>query len=328
MKSNKLLILILFFAGSSVIFVIFYLINKQNHILGVISPLATEEETKEYKTVFDKKTTQNYPPNQHFPKNLEPSYIDELDIKASSYAVMDRGSNELLISKNLTQELPIASVTKIMTAIVSLENTDLDLELKVSSVAATLGEATMGLTAGEIVTVNELLYGMMLPSGNDAAETLAEGLQGGKSNFVLTMNKKALDLGLFDTYFFNTTGLDGDTREKTSFSTALDLLALTNYALSNSKFAEIVATNYIEFPYKEGQHKDFYLSNILQLNRSYPGIKGVKPGITDFAGETLVSYAENGRKQIIVVLLGTQNSKDEVVKIYDYIFGKLGIRVR
>jgi D-alanyl-D-alanine carboxypeptidase len=298
-------------------------------VLGVITPLSDDElrKSEQYQLVLAKKTTDQYPLSGYFPKSLTPRFSEKLDINTKAYAVMDRSTGELLLEHNLTEGLPIASVTKIMTAVVALEHADLNLEIKVSSAAASIGEATMGLTPGELVTVEELLYGMMLPSGNDAAEMLAEGLQGGRTNYINAMNRKAQELGLLDSFFFNPSGLDGATLEASNFSTCLDLLALTNYALTNPTFAQTVASHYKEFPYKEGKHKAFYLANILQLDWSYPGIRGVKPGITDFAGETLVSYAELGGKQVIVILLGTEHSKDDVVKVYDAVFKHLGIMV-
>lgn len=307
----------------------FILVKTQPAVLGTISPIPDEDtrESEQYRMIFERKTTDNYPPNTYFPKNLISTYTDDIGINAEAYAVMERGSKELLFAKNLTVQLPIASITKIMTAVVARKKGKLDQELTVDYFASHIGEAVMGLSEGETVTVEDLLHGIMLPSGNDAAETLAEGLGKGRSAFIKEMNEEALRLGLFDTYFFNPTGLDGDDLKTTSFSTSLDLLALTNYALNDGTFAKIVATYEKIIPYVEGKHKAFFLYNILQFDRAYPGIKGVKPGITDFAGETLVSYAENGGRQIIVVLLGTQNSKDEVVKLYDYIFGKLGVEV-
>ncbi len=295
---------------------------------GIISPLAQgyEERSGQYKFMFEHKTTTVYPPNDFFPRNLLPKYSDDLGLTAKGYAVMDRNTRELLLSKNLTHEVPIASVAKIMTAIVVLEKSKKDQELTVSESAAKIGEASMGLTGGEQVPVEELLYGLLLPSGNDAAETLAQGLDG-RVEFIISMNEKAKALGMFDTYFFNPTGLDGETLSQTSFSTPLDLLALSNYALESPIFANIVSTYYKEFPYREGKHKAYFLYNILQLDRAYPGIKGVKPGVTDFAGETLVSYAENGGKHVIVVILGSRQSRDDVVKIYDYIFPKLGVKI-
>lgn len=317
---------VIIFLGITALGIYFYL---EQNVLGVISPLAedTLKNSEQYRFIFDRTTTANYPPNEYFPKSLQPRLTDIPEINAKAYCVMERGGNELLLGRNLTQELPIASVTKIMTALVALESGDLNREIRISSAAASIGEAVMGLTAGETLTIEELLYGLLLPSGNDAAEALAEGVGEGRTSFIISMNDKARSLGLFDTYFFNPTGLDGQTRETTSFSTCLDLLALTNYALKNATFADMVSTHNKEIPYKEGKHKAFYLYNILELDRSYPGIKGVKPGITNFASETLVSYAENGGQKMIVVLLGTRNSRDEVVKLYDLIFEQLGTKI-
>lgn len=308
---------------------IFAYIQARENVLGVLSPLADDyaKSATQYRFIFDQTTTNEYPPSEYFPRSTVPKFTDIPDIKADGFAVLERKSGELLFAKNVTREHPIASVTKIMTALVALESADLNIELKVSQRAAEIGEAEMGLTAGETVTVEELLYGLLLPSGNDAAETLAEGLGKGRTSYLVAMNEKAKELGMYDTYFFNPTGLDGETRETTSFSTPLDLLALTNYALNNPIFAKIVATYYKEIPYREGKHKAFYLYNILQLDRNYPGIKGVKPGNTDFAKETLVSYAQNGGMELIVVLLGTENSRDEVVNLYDNIYKKLGITI-
>jgi|GEM_PF-838730 len=300
------------------------LVSKTKHpVLGIVSPLSDEKDPLiEQKQLAMAKQTTIASGNEYFPKNTEPRFTADYEINAKAYAVMERTSGELLLAKNLTQELPIASVTKIMTALITLEHGDLSKELTVSQHAAEIGEATMGLTAQEVVPVEDLLYGVMLPSGNDAAETLAEGLFQNRTNFIFMMNQKAESLGLFDTFYVNPTGLDEDTLEATTFSTALDQLVLANYALTNPRFAEIAATHYQEIPQVLGKHKAFYLYNILQLDQAYPGIKGIKPGITDFAGETLVSYAEREGKQIIVVLLGTQNSRDEVIKIYDWVFAQ------
>ncbi|MBI4990465.1 D-alanyl-D-alanine carboxypeptidase [Candidatus Gottesmanbacteria bacterium] len=289
-----------------------------------------------YLNILRLETIDNFPPNNYFPKNLEPLFNDNFDISVRAYGVMDRDSGELLYAKNLTKELPIASIAKIMTAIVALENAPLDATFAVSPNAGKIGEASMGLSTGERLTAEELLYGAMLPSGNDAAETLAEGVgiyhqmndnlnvdrEKGREWFLDEMNRKAQSLGMMDTYFFNPTGLDEETKEKSSFSTALDFLALANYALNNPTFAKIVETKNITFPYKEGYHKSYNLYNILQLDGSFKGIKGVKPGSSVFANETLVSYLEKDGRRIIAVILGSDFTKDDVVKIYKRIFEK------
>lgn len=292
------------------------------------------EQNPIYLQVLATRTTDNYPLNEYFPKNLEPLYNENFDISAKAYAVMDRDSGELLYAKDLTDELPIASIVKIATAMVALENAPLDSVFTVSAKVAKIGEASMELSVGERLTVEELLYGTMLPSGNDAAETLAEGVgiyhqinnnldvdrKKGREWFIEEMNRQAQSLGMLDTYFFNPTGLDEETKEKSSFSTVLDMLALANYALSNLTFAKIVATKRISFPQKEGFNKGFYLENILQLDGSFAGIKGVKPGNSIFAKETLVSYVERDGRRIIAVILGSDFTKDDVVKIYKKIF--------
>lgn len=289
-----------------------------------------------YEKILSSKTTDgNYPTSIYFPINQNPIYEEDLRLSATSYAVMDRNNRELLYSKNLTEEASIASVVKIMTVILALDKAPLDLRIIVSQSAAKVGEASMGLTSREKLSLYDLLYGAILPSGNDAAETIAEGVGkylkgvpqdqtdggGAREGFITEMNKKAQSLGMLDTYFFNPTGLDGEDIKSSSFSTPLDLLALANYALTNSTFAEIVSTKSKVIPYRKDEHKAFYLYNILELDRSFSGIKGIKPGNSPFAKETLVSYAENTGKKIIVVLLGSTRTKDDVLKVYKKVFG-------
>ena len=293
----------------------------------MISPVAydTQEyelfKDEDYSTVQSRKTIDNYPPNEYFPTNLTPGKSPtELDIQANAYAVMDRQTGELLLGKNIAQEKQIASLTKVMTAIVALDKERLDREIVVSKTASEVGEATMGLTYGERYTLEELLYGLLMISGNDAAEAVATSLGRGRNWFINEMNKKALQLGLFDTYFVNPTGLDGDSSKTSTFSTALDLLALSNYALQNDTFSEIVATKYHTIDYSENYHKAVFLENLINFNLTYPGIKGVKTGNTEFAGQTLISYAENNGRQILVVLLDSSATRDDAIRIYQYIF--------
>lgn len=292
----------------------------------LVSPLVVEQtkETLFISSIYDQikkeKTTDNYPPNEYFPTSLTPKFSVDLDLSAKAYAVMDRDTKELLLANNIEQEKQIASLTKVMTAIVALEKEKLDRELVIPTFASEVGEATMGLTKGERYTLEELLYGLLMVSGNDAAETIANSLGRGRYWFIEEMNKKAVGLGLRDTYFVNPTGLDEDTPQTSSFSSALDLLGLTTYALSNKTFAQIVATKYETIPYKPDFHKAVYLENIISFDLTYPGIKGVKTGNTDFAKQTLISYAENNGRKIIVVLLDSDGTRDDAIKIYRYIF--------
>ena len=321
---------------------------------GEITPLGIGTVTAMFGANPLKKTTDNYPPSTYFPTSLSPRFEGAADaiyalhryktggVTAVAYAAMDRDTGELLVAQNITELRPIASVTKTMTAIVANEAAKRDSRFIVSQSAVDKGEATMGLTVGESVSIEELLYGMMLPSGNDAAETLAEGVfytesllpfsddvarMKSRATFISRMNQKASDIGMSDTFFANPTGLDEDSFETSSHSTALDLLALGTYYLENPYLADIASTKDIEIPYQEGHHKAFYLSNLLRMDDSYPGIRGIKPGNTEYAGETLISYAENGGKRIVLVLLGSSASKDDAIKLYDYIFKQLGVHI-
>lgn len=308
--------------------------------LSIITPLGLSFMQKPqnplYENILSVKTTDNYPGSKYLPINLSPQYEDDLHLSSDIYAVMDRDRRELLYSKNLTKTVPIASISKIMTAITALDSAPLDMTIYISRFAAITGEAHMGLSAGERLSLQDLLYGSLLPSGNDAAEAIAEGVGkyqkripwtetdggGARKWFIDEMNRKGQSLGMMDTYFFNPTGLDEMSMGKTTFSTPLDLLALTSYALTNSTFAQVVATNNHIIPYKNGEHKAFYLNNILSLDRSFSGIKGVKPGISDFAKETLVSYIERDGRRIIAVILNSRRTKDDVLAIYKKIFSK------
>ena len=304
---------------------------------GIVSPVAIDAIPTPNALLSQVKgasTLDSYPPSSYFPTTSTPRFTDTLGISAHSYAVMDRDTKELLLAHNLTQERPIASVAKIMTAIVALEQYHTDTQLLVGIEASHTGEAFMGLSEGEVVTVEDLLYGLLLPSGNDAAEVLAAGLRPGdgtnapdlvvrqRNHFIMQMNQTAEKIGMKDTYFFNPTGLDESTRSTSTFSTALDLLALSDYALSNPVFARIVATDHHTIYYQEGRHKAFDLYNILQFDRSYPGIRGIKPGVTGFAGETLASYIEKNNRRIILILLDSERTRDDAIAIYDFLLGK------
>lgn len=327
------------FIAVGISFLLFsHLTEIQHYSKTLLSPLgignAKEIVDPYYQEVLHSKTTDHYPPNSFFPANLVSRFTFKDDLSVEAYAVMDRDTGELLYGKNIAKRLPIASLTKIMTSLLVIEKVPLTTLTTVSLSAANIGEASMGLSAKEKMTIEELLYGAMLPSGNDAAETLAEA--GGKymlgisqdvtdggvarRKFISSMNKKTYDLGMLDTYFFNPTGLDEDKKETSTFSTALDLLALTNYALKNETFAKIVNTRFIQFPFKDGYHKAFYLENILTLSKSFDGIKGVKPGTSHFAKETLVSYIEREGRKLIVVILGSEHTKDDVLTVYKQIF--------
>jgi D-alanyl-D-alanine carboxypeptidase len=244
------------------------------------------------------------------------------EITAEAAIAYDLSEGKLLYGRNIKKRLPMASLTKIMTAIIALQNIDMDEEFEVSARAAQVGENSMGLTAGETIGLSDLLYGLMLVSGNDAAETIAQGSPFGRENFIYLMNKKAEELGLSNTNFTNPSGLEGDGNQ---YSTAYDLLVMTRYALLNTKFAKIASTYHHHVPYVES-HKEFYLYNETNLLTTYPGVKGVKTGYTYEAGLCLVTYLEYNGHKIIAVLLNAENRRQEMKDLLDYSLKTLGVK--
>lgn len=228
-------------------------------------------------------------------------------------------SEKTVFSKNAAEKLPMASLTKIMTAFLALEE-PIDKKYRVSRRAAMVGENAMGLSEGEVLTLEELLYGLMLPSGNDAAEVIAEGSKYGRDGFIREMNKRAKQLGMNNTNFTNPSGLEGDGNQ---YSTTIDLLKLAKIAMENPKFREIVSTYEKVIPYSK-DHKEFHLFNETNLLTSYPGVMGVKTGFTWEAGLCLVTYLEHNDKKIIAVLLNSQNRRQEMKDLLDFTLIELG----
>lgn len=245
------------------------------------------------------------------------------DLKLSSRAVIayDLTTDTLLYAKKPEERLPLASLTKIMTALIVLENMDLSEEILVSRSAVEVGENAMGLTVGETVSVEDLLYGLILHSGNDAAEVLAQGSKFKREDFIHLMNKKAEDLGLSNTRFTNPSGLEGDGKQ---YSTAKDLLVLSRLIMQNDEFKKIASTVTYEIP-QTSQHKYFLLTNQTNLLTSYPGVKGVKTGYTDEAGMCLVTFLDYKGHKIIAVLLNSENRRQEMKDLLDYSLEKLGV---
>lgn len=240
---------------------------------------------------------------------------------ARSALLYDLTDGQVLFAKNPKEKLPIASLTKIMTAIIALENKKKDDRYLVRK-KDLVGEDSMGLDENEVLSQKELLYGLILHSGNDAAETIANNFEGGRVAFIKAMNDKVKSLGLLDTHFTNPTGLEGDGSQ---YSTAYDLLVVTRYAILNFPlFNEVVSTFNYTIP-QTRTHKAFYLENETNLLTSYPGVKGVKTGYTPEAGLCLVTYLDFGGHKIIGILLGSDNRREEMKELLDYSLKSLGV---
>ncbi len=250
---------------------------------------------------------------------------NDVYISAKSAIVVDYETGEILYAKDGDAKLPAASTIKIMSAVVALENKSLSDTFSVPSQASEIGENSMGLERGERLSLEELLYGMMLVSGNDAAVTVAEGVAASEEEFVNLMNEKARSLGLNNTKFANSTGLDEDYIEH--YTTVYDMVTIAHYAWE--KFPEIrkIASTYEKYIEETDTHKEFLLYNDTNLLTSYPGVEGIKPGFSWDARWCLVTYAENEGKKLLGVILGSEDRRSEMALLLDYVFGNLGIKV-
>lgn len=253
--------------------------------------------------------------------NANDKEAQRMVISAKSVLIYDFTTERTLYTLNQNKRMPMASLTKIMTAIVALENKKTDDKYLVSK-SDLVGENSMGLTPGEILSLEELLYGLILVSGNDAAEVFASNYPGGRSAFVDTMNNKAKSLGLLDTNFTNPSGLEGEGDQHT---TAYDLLVMTNYSLLEFPLFRKVVSTFRHDIYTTDSHKAFFLENETNLLTSYPGVKGVKTGYTPDAGLCLVTYLEYSGHKLIGVLLGSNNRRQEMKELLDYSLKELGV---
>ena len=246
---------------------------------------------------------------------------EEIDITSRIALIYDRASGKILYEKNGNKQTPMASTTKIMTAIVVLENANLSDEVTIDSKSAGIGGSRLGLKKNDKITVNDLLYGLMLRSGNDAAVALATHVGGSVEGFAELMNKKAEELGLVNSHFVVPHGLDNDGH----YTTAFELAKMADYALGIDKFKEIVgcktATIYIN-----GYAKT--INNTNKLLGSVSGVYGVKTGFTNRAGRCLVTACKRNNLDIITVIIGADTNEirsDDTIKLIQYAYTKFEV---
>ena len=240
----------------------------------------------------------------------------EIKVNSRSAIIYDRKSKKIIWGKQENTKCPMASTTKIMTAIIVLENTNLNEIVTVSKKAGGTGGSRLGLKAGDRVSVNDLLYGLLLVSGNDSAVALAEYIGGSVEGFADMMNKKAEELNLKDTHFVTPHGLD----MQEHYTTAFELAKMADYALNIKKFAEIVNTKTATILIN-GKQKNLKNSNEL-LGNLY-GVNGVKTGFTNGANRCLVTSVNRDGMNIITVVLGADTKKDRTndsVKLIEYAY--------
>jgi len=259
----------------------------------------------------------------------EVDFEDTIEVTASNvselpktnsrrYIVYDRISKSMIIGKNEDVKSAMASTTKIMTTIVILEKADLNEKVTVSAKAGGTGGSRLGLKRGDKTSVRDLLYGLMLRSGNDAAVALAEHVGGSVKGFAELMNGKAIELGLTNTHFVTPHGLD----DANHYTTALELAKLTDYAMDNETFAKIVGTKSTTI-YINNQSRQ--INNTNELLGVLNGVVGVKTGFTNNAGRCLVTETKRNNMDIITIVLGADTKKDRTkdsVNLIEYTFSK------
>lgn len=239
-------------------------------------------------------------------------------INATAAILIDAKTGQVLYDKKSSLRCAPASTTKILTAIIAIESGRLDDEVKVSARAAGTGGSSMYLYAGQTITLRELLTGLMLRSGNDAAVAIAEHLAGSSEEFVNLMNQKAQQLGAYNSHFRNPNGLSAPGH----YSTAFDLAWMSRYALGNPAFAEIVSTKEtsIEWLDSKGHSHDKNLRNTNKLLWMLEDADGVKTGTTGEAGPCLVSSATRGNQKLIAVVLHDHSRWYDSMKLLKYGF--------
>ncbi|MGE5589773.1 MAG: D-alanyl-D-alanine carboxypeptidase family protein [Bacillota bacterium] len=234
-------------------------------------------------------------------------------VLADAAVLMDGRTGKVLFDKNGRRKMAPASTTKVMTAILAIERGNLDDVVEVSRRAASLHGSTMGLRAGQRYTLRELLAGLLLRSGNDAAVAIAERVGGSVDNFVAMMNEKAIDIGAVNTHFANPHGLDNPNH----YTTVEDMALMTRYAMRLPVFADLVSSKErsVEPEDRKGEQ---LLRNTNRLLWLYSWVDGVKTGTTGRAGQCLVASATRDGQRLIAVVFHSRDRWQDAVQLLDY----------
>lgn len=242
---------------------------------------------------------------------------------AKSAIIMEASTGDILFEKNSYEKLPPASMTKIMTMLLIMENIEngnlsWDDEVTASENASSMGGSQIFLEVGEVMSVKDMVKGIAIASGNDAAVAMAEKIAGTEEEFVKLMNNRAKELGLENTNFKNVTGLEAENH----YSSAHDMAVMARELIKHEKILEFTGT--YEDYLRENTDKKFWLVNTNKLVRFYQGVDGLKTGYTGEAGYCLTSTMKRGNMRIITVVMNEPDSatrNSETVKMLDYAFG-------
>jgi D-alanyl-D-alanine carboxypeptidase len=245
---------------------------------------------------------------------ITPYKVSALADSSRSAILMEEDSGRILYSKNINEQKLIASITKIMTAVIAIESNQLDDTVKVNESILKSYGSNIYIQVGEEITLRDLVYGLMLQSGNDAALAISDYLLGSEEKFVIKMNEKARELGMSNTIFKNSNGLD---ENGGNLSTAYDMAMLTRYADHLSEYKKVVGTKkYVA----KSSYKTYVWANKNKLLSIYKYTTGGKTGFTEKAGRTLVSSATKNNLDLIVVTLQDPNDWTTHQDLYEYGF--------
>lgn len=250
--------------------------------------------------------------------NLQSFAEGQFDISARSAVVICAETGEVVYSKNMNECLSMASTTKIMTAILALEYGANDKYITVTEDMIAVEGTSMGLQDGDSVSLKSLVKGMLLKSGNDAANAVANIVGGNIPSFVQMMNAKAKEIGMCSTSFETPSGLDGDNH----YSTAYDMALLGAYAIKNPEFRSICSAESMIVYYGAPPYRRV-LTNHNKLLSMYDGVFGIKTGFTKKSGRCLVSAVEKDGKTLVAVTLNAPDDWNDHIKMYDYALNKV-----
>lgn len=274
-------------------------INKSNNETGIVKSAKTSTSIDLHLPEISNIILSKFP--------IKKNEVKDPSVYAHNYVLMDEETGYLLVEKDSHEKVPIASTTKIMTAMLVLENYHLDDIVTISQNAASQIGSDINLRTNEKMTVRNLLYALLVMSGNDSAMALAEHIQGGLSEFVKNMNEKAKYLQMNDTQYKDPAGLDDS-----GYSSAFDLAVIASYAMKNKQFSDIVKTTDYTINSVDGKlsHKLTSSNRLIKQDESlfYSNANGIKTGFTPTAGHCLVSSAIKDNRELVGVILNTNES--------------------
>lgn len=244
----------------------------------------------------------------------------ELSLSAKSAVLINAETNEIVYEKNAREKRGMASTTKIMTSLLAVESEKLDNSVTVKDADVRVEGTSIGLKAGDKITLRTLVYGMLLESGNDAANVTATAIGGSKEKFVSLMNKRAKELGMTDTSFKNPSGLTEDGH----YSTAYDMAILGSAAIGNGEFRSICSRTSIRVSYGNPEYERTFSNHNKFLN-AFDGAFGIKTGFTKASGRCLVTAAEREGVTLVAVTLSASDDWNDHKKLMEYGFEKVRV---